>query len=136
MNMTATAGSYSFESGSNVWAHNDKGEQIKGTLLNDLVWDESEANRTYQISVLYSKDQGYVNCQVGALYLSSQANLQNCKSSKNLGNQIIWFCLTLPNVQLAPQVSLQAVTLESQSQVAHVLKGMISRTRTMSGLTT
>lgn len=77
LNMTAIAGSYAFESGSNVWAHNNNGMQVKGTLLNDVAWESTE-NETYQISVLYATGQGYVNCQVGALYLSSQASLDNC----------------------------------------------------------
>jgi hypothetical protein len=77
LNMSTPAGSFAFEGGSSVWAPNEYGMEIKGTLMNDIVWDD-QVNATQLISVLYDQDQDYDHCQVGALYLSSEASLRNC----------------------------------------------------------
>jgi hypothetical protein len=86
---------YAVENGASVWAYNKAGLSIKGTLQDDLFWDISPSNQTFNISVLYDKDQGYEHCQSGALYLFKAAALNNCK----LGCPMLFFltCFECPH---------------------------------------
>lgn len=78
LNMTVPPGAYAFGAGSTVWAPNEYGIEIKGFLIDEIVWDSNTTSTTL-ISVSYSQDEDYNSCQVGALYLSSSASLGSCK---------------------------------------------------------
>lgn len=76
-------GSGNYPKGSKVYGVNDDAAPIAGRTMEDVSWNattySNTTNHTITLKVLYDIDSEYSPvCSVGALYLSSSAELQNC----------------------------------------------------------
>ena len=90
MTLTNLTGAESFPAGAKVIGHTGTGSVVEGNLQHAVSWLGTDktavVNVTYKVGNVQAT---YMSCQVGGLFIFSEANRAGCKSYRII--HVVWF---------------------------------------------